>query len=71
MKLPGEAWLEFRITPDGEGGSCLEQQARFVPRGLWGRVYWYGLSPVHSFMFPRMARRIAHDAEVLAAQAQG
>jgi uncharacterized protein YbjT (DUF2867 family) len=69
MKLPGEAWLEFRITPDGEGGSCLEQQARFVPRGLWGRVYWYGLSPIHSFMFPRMARRIASDAEQLATEA--
>jgi hypothetical protein len=37
-----------------------------VPRGLWGRVYWYGLSPIHSFMFPRMARSIARDAEVLA-----
>jgi uncharacterized protein YbjT (DUF2867 family) len=66
MKVPGEAWLEFRITADGEGGSQLEQQARFVPRGLWGRVYWYGLSPIHSFMFPRMARSIARDAEVLA-----
>jgi len=69
MKLPGEAWLEFRIRPDDEGdggGSVLEQQARFHPRGLWGRAYWYGLSPIHSFMFPRMARRIARDAEALA-----
>lgn len=66
MKVPGEAWLEFRIRSDGEGGSVLEQQARFHPRGLWGRVYWYGLAPVHGFMFPRMARRIARDAERLA-----
>jgi hypothetical protein len=49
----------------------LEQQARFHPRGLWGRVYWYGLSPIHSFMFPRMARRIARDAERIAAQPAG
>lgn len=69
MKVPGEAWLEFRIGPDGAGGSTLEQQARFHPRGLWGRVYWYGLSPVHSFMFPRMARRISRDAEQLASRA--
>ena len=68
MKVPGEAWLEFRIRPDGEGGSILEQQARFHPRGLWGRAYWYGLSPIHSFMFPRMVRRIARDAELLAAR---
>jgi len=68
MKVPGEAWLEFRISPDPERAGCsrLEQQARFHPRGLWGRVYWYGLSPIHSFMFPRMARRIARDAEALA-----
>jgi hypothetical protein len=69
MKVPGEAWLEFRIRADDEGdgrGSVLEQQARFHPRGLWGRAYWYGLSPIHSFMFPRMARRIARDAERLA-----
>jgi uncharacterized protein YbjT (DUF2867 family) len=66
MKVPGEAWLEFRIRSDEGGGSVLEQQARFHPRGLWGRVYWYGLSPIHSFMFPRMARRIARDAERLA-----
>lgn len=71
MKVPGEAWLEFRIRPDGEGASVLEQQARFHPRGLWGRVYWYGLSPIHSFMFPRMARRIARDAERLAARSAG
>jgi len=68
MKVPGEAWLEFRISPDDGGGSTLEQQARFHPRGLWGRVYWYGLSPIHSFMFPRMARRIARDAEQLASR---
>ena len=66
MKVPGEAWLEFRIRPGEDGACVLEQQARFHPRGLWGRVYWYGLSPIHSFMFPRMARRIARDAEDLA-----
>lgn len=71
MKVPGEAWLEFRIRPQEDGSSVLEQQARFHPRGLWGRAYWYGLSPIHSFMFPRMARRIARDAEDLAARLRG
>ncbi|MEY3019131.1 MAG: hypothetical protein RLZZ272_115, partial [Actinomycetota bacterium] len=63
MLVPGQAWLEFRVEPDGHGGSVLVQHARFHPRGLWGRVYWYGLSPFHAVIFPRMARELARDAE--------
>ncbi|HKY15076.1 MAG TPA: SDR family oxidoreductase, partial [Microthrixaceae bacterium] len=37
MRLPGQAWLEWRISSTGDG-SRLEQRARFHPRGLWGRV---------------------------------
>lgn len=62
MRLPGEAWLEFRVTAEGSG-SRLEQRARFVPRGLWGRVYWWVLVPFHGLIFPQMARRIAAAAE--------
>jgi uncharacterized protein YbjT (DUF2867 family) len=66
MKVPGEAWLEFRIAPTATG-SRLEQRARFHPRGLWGRAYWYALVPFHAIIFPSMARRLAHEAERLAA----
>lgn len=62
MKLPGEAWLEWRITPDGTG-SLLEQRATFAPRGLTGRLYWYALIPFHAVIFARMADRIAGAAE--------
>jgi uncharacterized protein YbjT (DUF2867 family) len=62
MKVPGEAWLEFRITPEA-GGSRLEQRARFHPRGLWGRLYWACLVPFHGLIFPRMARRLAAEAQ--------
>ena len=44
MKLPGEAWLEWRIDADGgsaETGTTVVQRAIFVPRGLFGRLYWY------------------------------
>jgi uncharacterized protein YbjT (DUF2867 family) len=61
MRLPGEAWLEWRITPTGAGCE-LEQRAIFLPRGLWGRAYWYGLLPFHALIFGRMARRLAADA---------
>jgi len=62
MKVPGEAWLEFRID-EFEGGSRLIQRARFHPRGLSGRLYWMVLVPFHGLIFPRMARRLASDAE--------
>jgi uncharacterized protein YbjT (DUF2867 family) len=62
MRLPGRAWLEFRIEPDGSGSRLL-QRARFHPRGVLGRLYWYVLVPFHQLIFPRMARRIAGAAE--------
>ncbi|MGE3953716.1 MAG: SDR family oxidoreductase [Parachlamydiales bacterium] len=54
MKLPGEAWLEFRIE-----GTTLHQTATFRPRGLLGRLYWWSLYPVHLILFPKMAKSIA------------
>jgi len=61
MRLPGEAWLEWRIAPDGDG-SHLTQQAIFYPRGLAGRAYWYALIPFHALIFGRLARRLASAA---------
>lgn len=53
MKLPGEAWLEFKIK-DG----VLYQTATFRPNGVWGRFYWYVLYPFHLFIFSGMGRNI-------------
>jgi uncharacterized protein YbjT (DUF2867 family) len=49
MKLPGEAWLEFKIVKDR-----LYQRAVFRPKGLWGRIYWYSALPFHGFVFEGM-----------------
>jgi uncharacterized protein YbjT (DUF2867 family) len=57
MKLPGEAWLEFRVTP-GPRGARLEQTATYRPKGLLGRAYWYAVLPFHHFVFEGMARGI-------------
>ena len=57
MKLPGRAWLEFEVTPDGEG-CTLRQTAIFDPVGFWGQAYWYALFPVHQVVFARMLRGI-------------
>ncbi|MBS0651914.1 MAG: SDR family oxidoreductase [Verrucomicrobia bacterium] len=57
MKLPGEAWLEFRICRDGPK-TFLEQTATFRPKGVLGRLYWYSLLPIHNLIFHGMARAI-------------
>lgn len=62
MRLPGEAWLQWTIEPDGEG-SVLDQKAIFSPRGLFGRAYWYVLVPFHAVIFARMCRKLAEAAE--------
>ncbi|MEM5566374.1 SDR family oxidoreductase [Psychroserpens sp. AS72] len=53
MRLPGEAWLEFKIE-DG----LLKQTATFRPRGLWGRLYWYSVLPFHGFIFRGMINKL-------------
>ncbi|MGJ8734620.1 SDR family oxidoreductase [Cellulophaga fucicola] len=54
MKLPGEAWLEFKIEND-----ILKQTATFRPRGLAGRLYWYSVLPFHIFIFNGMINKLA------------
>ena len=54
MKLPGDAWLEFRVDND----SVLYQTATFRPHGFWGRAYWYSMLPFHYFIFGGMIRKI-------------
>jgi hypothetical protein len=57
MKLPGEAWLEFKLD-NSNGKSQLCQTATFRPRGILGRLYWYSVLPFHSFIFEGMIRSI-------------
>ncbi len=57
MKLPGEAWLEFKIISKNEK-TFLQQIATFRPKGLLGRLYWYAVMPFHYFVFEGMAENI-------------
>jgi uncharacterized protein YbjT (DUF2867 family) len=61
MKVPGEAWLEWTMDRNGDG-TRLVQRARFHPRGVWGRVYWYAMLPFHHFIFGRLAAAVASPA---------
>jgi hypothetical protein len=56
MKLPGEAWLEFRIADN-----FLYQTATFRPKGLPGRLYWYVLKPFHNIIFKKMLENIGKN----------
>jgi len=53
MKLPGEAWLEFKT----ESGALI-QTATFRPLGVLGRVYWYSVLPFHGLIFKGMLNKL-------------
>ncbi|MFK7954218.1 MAG: SDR family oxidoreductase [Ekhidna sp.] len=57
MKLPGDAWLDFKVRKQGEQYSLI-QTATFRPLGVWGRVYWYLVLPFHGFIFKNMAQNL-------------
>ncbi|WP_343617129.1 SDR family oxidoreductase [Flavobacterium sp.] len=56
MKLPGEAWLEFKIF-----NNTLYQAATFRPKGLAGKLYWYAVLPFHGFIFNGMINQLINQ----------
>ncbi len=62
MKLPGEAWLEFKVMENE-----IIQTATFRPLGIGGRLYWYSVLPFHGFIFKGMIKRIS-ETELLKEQ---
>ncbi|HBH24783.1 MAG TPA: DUF2867 domain-containing protein [Cytophagales bacterium] len=59
MKLPGEAWLEFKID-HSQQQAVLIQTATFRPNGLLGRLYWYLILPFHELIFRKLAQVLAN-----------
>lgn len=64
MRLPGTAWLEWTIG-EKDGTTTMTQHARYQPRGLAGRLYWYSLLPFHFIIFKGLAKAITTRAEAL------
>jgi uncharacterized protein YbjT (DUF2867 family) len=58
MKLPGEAWLEFKIIDDK-----LIQTATFRPLGLIGRLYWYAVLPFHGLIFNGLIQKLTANSK--------
>ncbi len=59
MKLPGLAWLEFRVFRTKQDKTLVIQRALFHPKGLFGHLYWAMVFPMHGFVFPSMAKKVA------------
>jgi uncharacterized protein YbjT (DUF2867 family) len=63
MRLPGEAWLTWDLSPAEGSGTRITQTAVFRPRGLLGRVYWLAVAPFHRLVFPGLLSGIVADSE--------
>ncbi len=70
MKVPGRAWLQFKVSQQKrDGRSLLTQTTYFAPRGLSGLIYWHALYPIHALIFGGMIRKLANRAEALSRSA--
>jgi uncharacterized protein YbjT (DUF2867 family) len=58
MKVPGYAWLEFRVDPISGDKNRLSVNAYYQTKGLWGRTYWYIFLPFHHFIFDDLIKQI-------------
>ena len=61
MKIPGKAWLEFVVNDQG-----ITQIAHFLPNGIWGRLYWWMVLPLHHLVFADLADQVVKRADVIA-----
>ncbi|MDG1849639.1 MAG: SDR family oxidoreductase [Flavobacteriales bacterium] len=55
MKLPGDAWLEFKL----ESGKII-QTSTFRPLGVLGRFYWLSTLIFHKFIFKGMLKKLSN-----------
>ena len=62
MKLPGMAWLQFSIEPEGNWNRLLVD-AMFEPHGIFGPIYWYCFMPFHIFIFYDLIKQIEKRSE--------
>ncbi len=57
MRLPGRAWLEFRIDPE-PAGNRLSVIAHYDTKTWPGHLYWYVFLPFHTYIFENLIRQI-------------
>ncbi len=64
MKAPGEGWLQYELSPDADG-TLVRQTALFDAKGIWGRLYWYAVLPLHHFVFNGTLEGIRRECTAL------
>ena len=57
MKLPGRAWLEFRINREGHE-NLLTVKAFYQTNTFFGKFYWSMFLPFHVIIFQNLIREI-------------
>jgi len=57
MKLPGRAWLEFKLVEMGKQIKIIVT-AYFEPYNWRGKVYWYNFLPFHHIIFTNLLKQI-------------
>jgi hypothetical protein len=57
-RLPGDAWLDIRVSPHAGGGSDIDQRAVLCPRGIAGRIYAVTVWPVRRVLLRRRVSRL-------------
>ena len=51
MTLPGRAWLQFEVEPDGRRARSSARRRSSTRSGSCGRLYWYSVWPLHGLVF--------------------
>ena len=54
----------FEVFPERLSGSRLRSTALYRPRGLFGRLYWWLLLPLHRYIFSGMNAAIRGRAQL-------
>ncbi|NQT25873.1 SDR family oxidoreductase [candidate division KSB1 bacterium] len=57
MKLPGKAWLEFKIEEEGSKG-ILSVTPYYHTHTLAGKIYWFIFLPFHEILFNDLIKQI-------------
>ena len=57
MKLPGRAWLEFRIARE-DSWNQLSVVAYYDTKSFFGHLYWYIVLPFHRYIFDNLIKQI-------------
>lgn len=62
MKLPGQAVFQLRLRPLNASQTELALTLRFLPRGLWGMLYWRLTDLFHPLLLRGMLCNMARAA---------